>query len=593
MAIAVPILGACLLLACGRLLPTAVIDVFATGVALLECGIVAVLLHSAATGRVVDWVGGWHPANGFSVGIVLVADRVAAGVALLAAVLVVVALVYGWRYFDEIDAHYHPLLLLFLAGMVGFALSGDLFDMFVFFELMGAAAYALTGLRVEEPTAVQGALNFGVINSLGAYVSLLGIGLLYSRTGNLTLPQLHEALAGRPADRLVAVAFVAILIGLLVKAAVVPFHFWLDDAHAVAPTPVCVLFSGVMVPLGAYAAFRVYWMVFAGSIPAADAHRMFLTLGVVTALLGSVMCFAQRHLKRLLAYSTIAHVGLFTVAAGTLSSAGAAGALVYVLAHATIKGALFLIAGVVLNRYGSLDEARLHGCGRTSPRLRWVAVLGALALAGLPPFGTGLGKSLSEDAGLASGYEWVPVLFVIVSAVTGGAVLRAAGCIFFGLGDAPTDGGEVGEEQPEQRLTGRLPATMAAPIVALVLAGLALGVAPGVHAVAEQAGAGFVDASAYARAALTGAGSAPALPDDADWTSSGVLLDLLSAALAAALATLAWYGHRVAVLPAIARGFSTALGPVRRLHSGHLGDYVAWLVLGALALTLLVGVPNL
>src|SRR3954468_21678876 len=291
---------------------------------------------------------------------VLVSDGLGAGIALLAAALVVLALVYSWRYFDDVDAHYHCLVLLFLAGMVGFALTGDLFDMFVFFELMGAAAYALTGFKIEDRTAVQGALNFGVVNSLGAYIALMGVVLLYARVGNLTLPQLGEALAHHKPDALLVAAFVAIMTGFLVKAAMAPFHFWLADAHAVAPTPVCVLFSGVMVPLGVYGAFRVYWIVFSRVFPTGEIRRTFIVLGAVTAVVGAVMCFGQRHFKRLLAYSTIAHVGLFLIAAGCLTDEGTAGAAIYVAGHAGVKCALFLLAGVLLNRYRSVDEADLH-----------------------------------------------------------------------------------------------------------------------------------------------------------------------------------------------------------------------------------------
>jgi hypothetical protein len=232
--------------------------------------------------------------------------------------------VFGWRYFDSAQARFPALVLLFLAGMTGFALSGDLFDMFVFFELMSAVAYALTGFEIEEPSAVQGALTFGIVNSLGAYLTLTGIGLLYGRTGQLGLAPLAAALAGHPVDALVAASFVLVVTGFLVKAAVVAFHLWLDDAHAVAPTPVCVLFSGIMVVLGVYGTFRVTTVVFA-VLPRVDLHRLFLVLGMVTALVGAVMCVLQRHLKRLLAYSTIAHVGLFVLAFGTLDAEGTAG----------------------------------------------------------------------------------------------------------------------------------------------------------------------------------------------------------------------------------------------------------------------------
>ncbi|MBV9919996.1 MAG: hypothetical protein JOY78_03950, partial [Pseudonocardia sp.] len=402
-AVAAPILAACVLLALSRVLPRRVVDVAATAAATLVLGLDVALLAATAGGRVVTWTGGWTPASG--VGITLVADGIGAGAATVAAVLVVAALVYSWRYFEDAEAHFHALVLLFLAGMTGFPLSGDLFDMFVFFELMGAVAYALTGFRVEEPQAVQGALAFGLINSLGAYVTLFGIGLLYARTGALGLAPLAVALAAQPQDVFVGVAAALVIAGFLVKGAIVPFHFWLDDAHAVAPTPVCVLFSGIMVELGLYATARVGVVVFGTEL----LRPALLGLGVVTAVVGSVMCLAQRHLKRLLAYSTIGHAGLFVIALSSPDPAAVAGGALYVLAHAGTKAALFLMAGAILNRYGSVDEIDLHGRGRDATLLRWLMPLAALALAGLPPLGPGLGKSIAEHA---LGAPWLTALFV-------------------------------------------------------------------------------------------------------------------------------------------------------------------------------------
>src|SRR4029079_4599983 len=152
---------------------------------------------------------------------------------------------------------------------------------------------------------LQGAINFAVTNTLGAYCVLIGIGLFYGRTGALNLAQIGQALAGHKPDGLVGVAFALVACGFLVKGAIVPFHFWLADAHAVAPVPVCVLFSGVMVELGLFGVARVYWTAFGRALEphAAAVTHMLIWLGVATALVGGVMCVAQRHLKRLLAFS--------------------------------------------------------------------------------------------------------------------------------------------------------------------------------------------------------------------------------------------------------------------------------------------------
>jgi multicomponent Na+:H+ antiporter subunit D len=596
-AIATPLLVACLLAALGRALPRLVVDIAATaataGVVALDVALVIATRH----GRVVTWVGGWTPSHRQTVGISLVIDRLGAGLALLAAVLVLAALAYSWRYFEDVGAHYQVLVLVFLAGMTGFVFSGDVFDMFVFFELMGAVAYALTGFLVEDRTALQGALNFGVINSLGAYLTLVGIGVLYARYGALGLPQLARAMAGARPDVLLVAAFGLISAGLLVKAAVVPVHFWTADAEAVAPTPVCLLFSGVMVELGLYGVARIYWTTFDEVLPQDSVRRALMVLGVVTAVVGALMCFLQRHLKRLLAYSTIAHVGLFLTALATLDAPGTTGAAVYVLGHAGVKGALFLMAGTVLNRYGSVDEITLHGRGRDARITPWLFLLAGLGLACLPPFGTGLGKSIGEEALLSSGYAFGPVLFVAVSAVTGAAVLRAGARIYFGLGPIPPheDRDEQTEDEKE-RESDELPRfrfTMLLPIVALLAGSLAVGAVPAVGRAVSTAAVQFLDGRGYVSQALAGtAASTPHALPDAGWTTSGVLLGVLSALVAVGLGALAVWAPRLPTLVhAPLRPLTVALSGLRRLHSGHIGDYVAWLFVGVAAFTALVGVP--
>ncbi|MGW2422763.1 complex I subunit 5 family protein [Streptomyces sp. NPDC001709] len=570
---AIPLLGAALLVATGSRLPRIAAEITGYAVSGGTAALTLVLLLNSSP-PMVEWVGGWLPVGGESVGIVVVGDGPALGMATLASLLTLAALAYSWRYFDE-PPRGHPgaftaLMLVSQGAMCGFAIAGDLFNAFVFFELMSVVAYALTGYRIDEAKAVQGALTFGVVNSLGAYALLMGIGLLYARTGELAMAKIGRGLDtaaghGGP-DALVLASFVLVLTGLLVKAAAVPFHFWLPDAHAVAPTPVCMLLSGVMVELGAYGVWRVYGSVFAGpgGIPAADLTRALVTLGTLTAVTGAVMCWYQRHIKRLLAYSTIAHTGLFLVGLGVLTPEGDDGVALYILGHAGVKAALFACAGVLLDRYGCVDEHALHGRARELRATAVMFAVGALGLAGLPPFGTALGKAVTEEAVGAP----LTVVYVAASAITAGAVLRVTARVFLGLGPRPEDADsdlETSGSEEEPETTGplsRIPDTMTTVPAVLLAAALAVGVAPGfgglVARSVNEAGSGGAHAAVQ-------------------WTAHGVLLGLASTALAVALAGLAVTRPDWTAAPDWAR-------PLRRLQSGHVGDYVAWLLVGATVL---------
>src|SRR5919109_4848627 len=299
--VAVPLLTAAALTAGSPFLGKRVDDASGIAAAAATTVLSTLLIFRSLDHDVVYWFGGWTPRHGVALGVAFDVEPLGAVLAALAGALMTASFVFAWRYFDEVGTLFHVLMLVFLAAMAGFALSGDLFNMFVFFELMSVCAFALVGYAVEHPAPLQGAINFAVTNTIGALLLLFGIGLLYGRTGALNLVHIGRVLDGRPPDGLVLVAFALLLAGFLVKAGAVPVHFWLSDAYAVAPIPVCVVLSGVMSDLGLHAVGRIYWTAFSGvfSAHAGSVRGILVGVGVLTGLLGGTMAFFQRDLKRL------------------------------------------------------------------------------------------------------------------------------------------------------------------------------------------------------------------------------------------------------------------------------------------------------
>ena len=586
LALAVPLTVAALLGAGNKHVPRWLADSLALLTAVAEtCGC-AYLTLASEHNPIVYWFGNWTPRHGIALGISFTVDPLGAGMATLTSLLVLAALIFSLRYFDSVGTIFHSLMMVFLGAMCAFTLTGDLFNMFVWFELMGAAAYALCGYKSAEPGPIQGAMNFAVTNTAGAFLVLSGIGLLYGQTGALNLAQIGRTL-NSGISGLIVVSFILITAGCYVKGAVVPFHFWLADAHAVAPTPVCILFSGVMVELGIYAVARVYWTVFAGPFGARPdvLQGVFIGLGGLTAITGALMCFLQRHIKRLLAFSTISHVGILVIGFGLMQPRATAGAAIYVLGHGTVKAALFLCAGILLHRLGSVDEFELQGHGR---KIAWVGaiwVFAGLGLAGLLPFGTFFGDAWIEESARRLHFSWISIVLSIAEILTASAVFRVAGRVFGGWGaserETPLEAAVIPEGMETRGPHFHVPLTMWAPAAVLALLGLAIGLIVPIRDVADQTAAHVQKPWVYAARVLDNAPEQREAiePHESMWDSE--VRSLITTALALGVAALALRRRRRPELGGRPQGIEIWIGWLRQLHSGQPGDYVAWLTFGA------------
>ncbi len=543
--------------------------------------------YTSAHGPVVHWFGGWLPIGDLAIGIAFSVDTISAGLTTFIALLVLGAVAYTWQGFKLEGTLFHTLILAFLASMCGYALTGDLFNMFVWYELMTAAAIALTAYKIDEAASIAGGINLAVINSIGGFIVLLGIGLVYARTDALNLAQLGVVLSRGAADPLVVLAFALIVAGYFVKGSVVPFHFWLDDAHAVAPTPVCILFSGIMVQLALYGVARVYWTVFAGPLAAhgREVQALFLGLGIATALVGAIMAYAQRHLKRLLAFSTVSHSGMFVAALGLFGVAGASACATFIVAHGLVKSALFVCSGNYLNRFRSLDEQVLGGKGRATPLNSALFLIGGVALAGLPPFGISAAKSVYDAAMRDHGLFWLAIVMAFASALDSGAVVRAGLHVTFGLGKGQITGSSPREEEAEcdgDRLE-RTPWPMLAVPLCLLGAAVWIGVSPYLVSAVDRAAHAFVDQGYYVASVLRNAHRAlpAAFPPPQTWDDIKTDIAVSAAAVAAAFLGL----YRDHIPQHLAPVLKPPLRLLRDLHSGVFTDYVAYLMFGVAAYT--------
>ena len=575
--VAIPLLAAAVTAGLDHVTPRPVQHALVIAASAATTAFAFVLLVHAESREVVHWFGGWQPHGGIAIGIDFAVGPLSAGMCAVIGLVVTLSLLYSLTFLREAARLYDALMLVALGAMCGFAMSGDLFNLFVWLELMGAAAYALTGFTVERLGPVQGAVNFAITNSLGGYLFAIGIALIYARTGALNLAQIGQTLARGPAGGLVIVAMTLLLCGFLIKGAVVPFHLWAADAYAVAPSPVCAVFGGVMTDIGLIGVARLYWTVF--SVPFGHGHAVgdvLLWLGLASAVLAGTMAFLQRHLKRMLAYSVVCHIGIMLAGIGLLDSAGLAGAEMMFLAHALLTAGLFFVAGILHADHARIDELRLRGRGRGSWVLAAAWFAGTIGLLGTPYVGIYLGHGLIDEGATALGRSWVLAPLWLGSALAGAALLRAGARIFLGWGDAEDELlGDPVEEDPAE-LDVRRPLLVGVALAAIVL-GLAISVAPGLGQRAEYAADRFRDTSGYAARVLHGRAMTPppSLPIAIHATSLESILSATGATVfALGLAFAGLYRRRTP------RVLEPPIRVLHSLHSGVIGDYVTWVVVG-------------
>jgi len=398
-------------------------------------------------------------------GIVLVADALSAFMLALAAPVVVAATVYSVASVDETGQRlsYHPLLQFMVVGVSGAFLTGDVFNLFVWFEVMLMSSYVLV-LFYSGREHTRAALGYVVLNLLASALMLVAIGGLYATTGTLNMADMARRLAD-PGAFGVAVAptlglGVLLLAVFAVKAGLVPFHFWVPSAYRAAPPPVTAMLAGAVKKVGVYAVIRLFFTVFSGAVYAntsafAYAGPVLALLAGASILFGGVGAVGREDIDGLLAFSSIGQVGFIVLPLGaamtapaatttlagtetTLAVLGVTAALVYSLTHALAKPLLFLASGTIRSALGTTDLTRLGGLARRTPVLAGAFLLGGLALVGVPPVLGFFGKLLvfrtvaeGIGAGMLGG-ALLAATMLVGAVLTIAYVTRAWNAIFWG-----------------------------------------------------------------------------------------------------------------------------------------------------------------
>ncbi len=376
-------------------------------------------------------------------GIVLVADRLSTMMLLLTALLGLFVLLYAiGSKWDERGRHFHALFQFQMMGLMGAFLTGDLFNLFVFFEVLLIASYGLmihSGGNVRLRAGVQ----YVLYNLLASTLFLFALGAIYAETGTLNMADLAGRVAMIDTGSTVGIRVAAVLLLLVfaIKAAIVPLHFWLPSSYAEAPGPVAALFA-VMTKVGAYAIIRVYTLIFPPDLEiTAGLHGLWLApAALISIAVGMIGVLAARRLERLVAYAVIGSMGMVMIAIALFTQAGIAAALYYIPHSTLAAAALFLIADLV--RSGRTDlELRAAPPVAGAPLTAGMFFVAAIAIVGLPPLSGFVGKLLILDAAIASPlvvWIWAVVLGTSLISLVGFG--RAGSTLFWKASAIPAEG---------------------------------------------------------------------------------------------------------------------------------------------------------
>ncbi|HMZ14040.1 MAG TPA: Na+/H+ antiporter subunit D [Mycobacterium sp.] len=495
------------------------ITVVALGAVLAVCGVLVYLTDRDGTQAL--HVGGWGPTGAGlgPLGITLVADRLSALMLVVSAIVLLAVVFYaigqGIRDGDDRQpvSIFLPTYLVLSAGVCTAFLAGDLFNLYVGFEVLLSASFVLLTIGASEER-VRAGISYVMVSMVSSLIFLIGLALIYAATGTLNMAELslrlHDISGGTR-----GALFAVLLVAFGIKAAVFPLSAWLPDSYPTAPAPVTAVFAGLLTKVGVYAIIRAHSLLF----QAGGLNEVLLVAALLTMLVGILGAIAQSDIKRLLSFTLVSHIGYMVFGIALSSRLGMSGAIYYVAHHIVVQTTLFLVVGLIERQAGASTLRRLGGLAAASPLLAFVFMVPALNLGGIPPFSGFIGKVALLEAGSQDGsvLAWLLVGGSVVTSLLTLYVVARVWTKAFWRARADAPDGAMADSAPSALLAdysqdvafddrgdvGRMPIGMVAPTMGLIAVGLALTVAAGpIFGFSDRAADEVLDRGQYISAVL-------------------------------------------------------------------------------------------
>lgn len=399
------------------------------------------LMHTGS-GVDVYKVGGWEPAGIIPIGIYMILDGYSVIMLCVIGALAFFSSVYSITYIQRYtgEQYYYALFCLMVAGMNGVVMSGDLFNIFVFLEISVIASYALVAFGVEK-NELEASFKYQVLGGIASIFILFGIGLIYWKTKTLNVADIREVFKAGFDKTYYTFVQLLILSGFGLKAAIMPFHAWLPDAHSSAPSPISAMLSGVFIKaVGIYVIIRLFFTMFVISEQIAV---LITALGTLSMVLGVFLAIGQWDIKRLLAYHSISQMGYVILSAGLgmilmsrqekpdVAALAITGGLFHLINHAAFKGLLFLNAGAIEYRLGTRNLKEMGGLSDTMPVTSATSFVASMSISGIPPFNGFFSKLIIVTACVRAGFYVLAILAILVSILTLASFLKLQRYAFY------------------------------------------------------------------------------------------------------------------------------------------------------------------